>query len=164
MFVGVAEDAKPEDDQGFGIVGVVGLNGGRYGIALRTNFGARDFSPPNSVSKDLPRTFRDGTKVFFPKSETQFSKFLIRFSRFLTAVFSKRRVSSKTDFPSLSFGRVADFFILGIFSPCRNIGDRFFSMIRVIRLSARLRFFRVQIWHDRIIRWPSLNVNTGWTP
>jgi len=164
MFIGVAENAKPRNSQGAFVVGMMGLNGRRCGMALRANPGARNFSSPDGVAKDLPSTFCDGAKVFFSKSKTQLPKFRIGFSRFLTAIFSKRRIGSKPDFPSLSFGRVADFFILGIFPPCRNIGNRFFSMSGVIRLSARLRFFGVQVWHDRIIRWPSLNVNTGWTP
>ena len=164
MFIGMAKDAKPGDGKRLGIVGVVGLNGGRYGMALRTNFGARDFSPPDSVAKNLPGPFCDGAKVFFSKSKAQTLKFCIGVSRFLTAIFSKCRISSKPDFPSLSFGRVADFFILGIFPPCRNIGNRFFSMSSVIRLSSRLRFFGVGIWHDRIISQAPLNVKHGWTP
>lgn len=164
MFVSVAKDAKPGNGQGFGIVGVMGLNGGRYGMALRADLGARDLSPPNGVTKNLPGLFCDGAKVFFSKSKTQFPEFRIGFSRFLTAIFSKRRISSKPDFPSLSFGRVADLFILGIFPPCRNIGNRFFSMSSVIRLSSRLRFFGVDIWHDRIISQAPLNVKHGWTP
>ena len=164
MFVGVAENAKPVNGQGFGIVGVVGLNGGRYGMALRANLRARDFSSPNGVTKNLPSTFSDGAKVFFSKSKAQVTKFRIRFPRFLAAIFSKRRVGSETGFSPRSFGRVASFFILGVFPPCRGIGDRFFPVSGVIRLSSRLRFFGVGIWHDRIVLRSPLNVNTGWTP
>jgi hypothetical protein len=37
-------------------------------------------------------------------------------------------------------------------------------MSGVIRLSARLRFFGVGVWHDWIVLRSPLNVNTGWTP
>ena len=164
MFIGMAKDAKPGDGKRLGIVGMMGLDGRRRGMALRANFGARNFSSPDSVAKNLPGLFCDGAKVFFSKSKAQTLKLCIGFSRFLTAIFSKRRISSKPDFSSLSFGRVADFFILGIFPPCRNIGNRFFPVSSVIRLSSRLRFFGVGVWHDRIVPQSSLNVNTGWTP
>jgi hypothetical protein len=164
MFIGVAENAKPGNREGFGIVRVMGLDGGRYGMALRADLGARNFSPPNGVAKDLPSTFRNCAKVFFSKSKAQVTKFRIGFSRFLAAIFSKRRVGSEAGLPSRSFGRVAGFFILGVFPPCRGVGDRFFPMSGVIRLSSGLRFFGVGVWHDRIVPRSLLNVNTGWTP